>query len=134
MGIVTRGEDALKHPLRATPGALNAPQLETLYRQTGMEPVPLRAGGPLTVSFSLAREDRKTTGWPWIITTRPGFDLAAGAGGGLELSTCSFSGRAKAGDEYALDIGTSRATPGVHLFWIVYGEGQVLLMPVLITP
>jgi hypothetical protein len=74
------------------------------------------------------------TGWPWIITTRPGFDLAAGAGGGLELSTCSFSGRAKAGDEYALDIGTGSATPGVHLFWIVYGEGQALLMPVLITP
>jgi hypothetical protein len=134
MGIVTRGQDALKHPLRATPGTLNAPQLETLYRQTRMEPVPLRAGGPLTVSFSLAREARRTTGWPWIITTRPGFDLAAGAGGGLELSTCSFSGRAKAGGEYALDIGTGSATPGVHLFWIVYGEGQALLMPVLITP
>jgi hypothetical protein len=134
MGVVTRGEDAQKHPLRATPGMLNAPQLETLYRQTRMEPVPLRAGGPLTVSFSLAREARRTTGWPWIITTRPGFDLAAGAGGGLELSTCSFSGRAKAGDEYALDIGTGSATPGVHLFWIVYGEGQALLMPVLITP
>jgi hypothetical protein len=134
MGVVTRGEDAQKHPLRATPGTLNAPQLETLYRQTRMEPVPLRAGGPLAVSFSLAREDRKTTGWPWIITTRPGFDLAAGAGGGLELSTCSFSGRAKVGDEYALDIGTGSATPGVHLFWIVYGEGQALLMPVLITP
>jgi hypothetical protein len=134
MGIVTRGEDAQKHPLRATPRTLNAPQLETLYRQTGMKPVPLRAGGPLAVSFSLAREARKTTGWPWIITTRPGFDLAAGAGGGLELSTCSFSGRAKAGDEYALDIGTGSATPGVHLFWIVYGKGQALLMPVLITP
>jgi hypothetical protein len=134
MGVVTRGEDAQKHPLRATPGTLNAPQLETLYRQTRMEPVPLRAGGPLTVSFSLAREARRMTGWPWIITTRPGFDLAAGAGGGLELSTCSFSGRAKAGDEYALDIGTGSATPGVHLFWIVYGEGQALLMPVLITP
>jgi VCBS repeat-containing protein len=134
MGVVTRGEDAQKHPLRATPGAPNSPGLEALYEQTGMEPVALRAGAPLAVSLPLSRENRRTTGWPWIITTRPGLDLAAGAGGGLDLSASTFSGRAKAGDEYILDIGTGGATPGVHLFWIVYGEGQALLMPVLITP
>ncbi len=134
MGVVTRGEDAQKHPLRATPGAPNSPELEALYEQTGMEPVALRAGAPLAVSFSLSRENRRTTGWPWIITTRPGLDLAAGAGGGLGLSASTFSGHAKAGDEYVLDIGTGGVTPGVHLFWIVYGEGQALLMPVLITP
>jgi hypothetical protein len=134
MGVVTRGEDAQKHPLRATPGAPNSPGLEALYEQTGMEPVALRAGAPLAVSLPLSRENRRTTGWPWIITTRPGLDLAAGAGGGLDLSASTFSGRAKAGDEYILDIGTGGATPGVHLFWIVYGEGRALLMPVLITP
>jgi hypothetical protein len=134
MGVVTRGEDAQKHPLRATPGAPNSPELEALYEQTGMEPVALRAGAPLAVSFSLSRENRRTTGWPWIITTRPGLDLAAGAGGGLDPSASTFSGHTQAGDEYVLDIGTGGVTPGVHLFWIVYGEGQALLMPVLITP
>ncbi len=134
MGVVTRGQDAQRHPLRATPGAPNAPLLEALYEATGETPVALRAGSPLGVSLSLSREDRKTAGWPWIIETQPGLDLATGEGGSLEQSGCSFSGRAKTGDEYALDIGTAGAPPGVHLFWIVYGRGEALLMPVVITP
>ncbi len=133
-GVVTRGEDAQRRPLRGTPGTRNAPQLPVLYQRSKAEPVALRAGGPLAVSFSLSRSDRKLTGWPWVVTTRPGLDLAAGAGGGLDLSVCSFSGRAKSGDEYVLDIGTSSVAPGVFLFWIVYGEGEAILVPVRVTP
>jgi hypothetical protein len=134
MGVVTRGEDALQHPLRATPGSPNSPRLEALYEETGSVPVALEAGAPLGVSFSLARADRAATGWPWIVTTRPGVALAVGGGGSLDPSTVDFAGRSKTGDVYALDIETSRAAPGVHLFWIVYGRGQALLLPVLITP
>jgi hypothetical protein len=133
-GVITRGEDAQRRPLRATPGTRNSPRLETLYQQAGAEPVALRAGGPLAVSFSLSRGDRKTTGWPWVVSTRPGLDLAAGAGGGLDVSTCSFSGQARPGNEYVLDIRTGGTSPGVVLFWIVYGKGEALLVPVRITP
>ncbi|MCX6093367.1 MAG: Ig-like domain-containing protein, partial [Candidatus Bipolaricaulota bacterium] len=133
-GVITRGVDARKRPLYGTPGTRNAPRLETLYERAGTHLTLLRAGGPLEVSFGLSRAERKTTGWPWIVTTRPGLDLAAGAGGSLDLSACSFSGRAKSGDEYILDIGTSGAAPGVFVFWIVYGKGEALLVPVRITP
>jgi hypothetical protein len=133
-GVITRGEDAQRRPLRATPGAGNSPRLETLYQLAGAEPVVLRAGGPLAVSFSLSRGDRKTTGWPWVVSTRPGLDLAAGEGGGLDVSTCSFSGQARPGNEYVLDIRTGGTSPGVVLFWIVYGKGEALLVPVRITP
>ena len=134
MGVVTRGEDAQRHPLRATPGAPNSPQLAVLYQQTGEQPVALRAGAPLGVSFSLSTEDRRASGWPWVITTRPGLALAVGGGGSLDPSTVNFAGHSKAGDAYTLDIQTSRAAPGVHVFWIVYGKGKALLIPVLITP
>jgi hypothetical protein len=133
-GVVTRGEDAQRRPLRATPGTRNAPRLETLYQRGVVQTVALRAGGPLAVSFSLSRGDRKLTGWPWVVTTRPGLDLAAGASGGLDVSTCSFSGQARPGNEYVLDIRTSGMSPGVVLFWIVYGKGEALLVPVRITP
>ena len=136
MGVITRGKDARDYPLLATPGAPNSPKLEALYRQTGEAPVALRAGAPLGVTFSLARADRLATGWPWIITTRPGIDLAAGGGGNLDPSTVYFAGHSKKAADvaYTLDIQTGKAAPGVHLFWIVYGRGQALLMPVLITP
>jgi len=133
-GVVTRGVDAQKRPLYGTPGTRNSPRLETLYERAGTKPLTLRAGGPLAVSFGLSRADRKTTGWPWIVTTRPGLDLAAGAGGSLDSLACSFSGRAKSSDEYVLDIGTSGAAPGVFVFWIVYGKGEALLVPVRIAP
>ena len=136
MGVVTRGEDAQDYPLRATPRGPNSPKLEALYRQTGEAPVALRAGAPLGVTFSLARADRLSTGWPWIVTTRPGIDLAVGGGGSLDPSSVYFAGHVKKAEDaaYTLDIQTGNAAPGVHLFWIVYGKGRALLMPVLITP
>ncbi|MDD5265141.1 MAG: Ig-like domain-containing protein, partial [Candidatus Bipolaricaulis sp.] len=133
-GVVTRGVDAQKRPLYGTPGTRNSPRLETLYERAGTKPLTLRAGGPLEVSFGLSRAERKTTGWPWIVTTRPGLDLAAGAGGSVDSLACSFSGRAKSSDEYVLEIGTSGAAPGAFVFWIVYGKGKALLVPVRITP
>ncbi len=135
MGVVARGVDAQKHPLHATPGAPNSPRLDALYQETGGATVALDAGAPLEVSFSLTRADRLATGWPWIVTSRPGVNLAAGGGGNLDPSTVSLAGRSKPGeDTYVLDIDTARAAPGVHLLWVVYGKGQALLMPVLITP
>jgi hypothetical protein len=130
MGVVIGGEDAKGRPLRGTPGAANSPDLERLEAYAGIEPVSLRIGSTPEVSFSLSRKDRKTTGWPWISVSRPGF---AGTGGTADLSRYSFSGRHVDGDRYVLDIGTSGLAPGSYFFWIVYGEGEALLVPVNLT-
>ncbi len=133
LGVVTSGRDALQHPLRATPAAPNSPALGSIYGASGAAPLVVEAGSPLAVSLPLSRDVRRATGWPWIVTTRPGVDDAAGAGG--ETWSCSFSGRAEAeSDAYRLEIGTESAASGLYVFWIVYGPGQSLLVPVLLTP
>jgi hypothetical protein len=105
--------------------------IEDLYRRLGIQPTTFRVGETLTVSFSLSRQDRKATGWPWISTTRPGFD---GAGGGLDPVGFTFSGRHESGDRYVLDIGTQSVPPGEHVFWIVFGSGDAVMVPVVLTP
>lgn len=133
VGVVAFGQDAQKHPLRATPGALNAPSLEALYAELSATPVQVAAGEPLVMSFTLSRETRRATGWPWIVATRPGLANVAGAGG--ETSSCAFSGQSQSGtDAYRLEISTGDAAPGMHAFWVAYGAGKGILMPVLITP
>ncbi len=131
LGVVARGRDAANHPLRATPAAPNSPSAEVLYQEIGAGPIQVKAGAPLAVIFDLTRDARRAAGWPWIVTTRPNFSAANGIG---QTWACSFSGRATAGDtRYELEIETREAPPGVYLFWISYGYGKSLLLPVLLT-
>ena len=131
MGIVIGGQDAKGRPLRATPGAVNSPVLERLEAYAGIVPSSLRIGQTPRVSFALTRQARKTTGWPWISVSRPGF---AGQGGSIDLSRYSFAGRHESGNQYVLDIGTDNLAPGSYVFWIIYGEGEALLVPIIVTP
>ncbi len=132
-GIVTHGEDAKGHLLRATPGGPNSPVFESLAAYAEIEAATIRAGATLSVDFQLPRQDRRTTGWPWISVTRPGFVSGAGAGGSADLAGYSFSGRYEGEDRYVLDIGTRNLPPGTYVFWITYGQGKAMLVPVLVT-
>ncbi|MGB2984146.1 MAG: hypothetical protein WBC63_09880, partial [Candidatus Bipolaricaulia bacterium] len=131
MGIVIHGDDADGRPLRATPGATNSPVLENLEIFADVEPTTIRSGETPQVRFDLSRQDRRNTGWPWINVSRPGF---AGQGGAADLSRYSFAGQHDNGDEYVLDIGTDGLAPGSYVFWIIYGEGEALLVPIIVTP
>jgi len=133
VGIVTHGEDAKGHLLRATPGATSSPVFESLAAYAKIDPVTIRAGEELSVDFPLPRQDRRTTGWPWISVTRPGFSSAAGAGGAANLAGYSFSGRYDGGERYVLDIGTGGLPPGTYVFWITYGQGRAALVPIIVA-
>jgi hypothetical protein len=129
-GIIAHGEDAKGRLLRATPGGLNSPVFEDLSAYVAIEPVTVRCGETLGVDFLLPRQDRRTTGWPWISVSRPGF---AGTGGAADLAGYSFSGRYEDGDRYVLEIGTRDLPPGTYVFWVTYGRGQAALVPILVT-
>jgi hypothetical protein len=133
VGIVTHGEDAKRHLLRATPGGMNSPVFEDLsaYAEIGLATV--RAGEIVSVGFPLSQQDRRTTGWPWISVSRPGFGGAAGAGGAAARAGYSFSGRYEDGDRYVLEIGTRDLPPGTYVFWVTYGRGQAALVPILVA-
>jgi len=132
-GIVTHGEDAKGHLLRATPGGPNSPVFESLAAYAEIAPATIRAGTPLSVDFPLSRQDRRATGWPWISVSRPGFVGGAGAGGAVNLAGYSFSGRYDDGSRYVLDIGTHSLPPGTYVFWITYGRGKAMLVPIIVA-
>jgi len=132
-GIVTHGENSREHLLRATPGGLNSPVFEDLGAYAAIEPTTMRAGELVSVDFPLPRQDRRTTGWPWISVSRPGFTGAAGAGGADDLAGYSFSGRYEDGDRYVLDIGTESLPPGLYVFWVTYGRGKAAIVPIVVT-
>jgi len=133
-GIVTRGLDEKGRPVTGTAGAPNSPALGNLAELAGIEPAAVRAGETVVVNFPLPRAERRKTGWPWVSVDRPGFGDLAGGGGGLDMSVYSFSGHYENGDTYVLDIGTANLSPGRHIFWIVFGEGKALLVPIIVTP
>jgi len=90
-------------------------------------------GARLEVGLDLSRETRIETGWPWIRITRPGYEASAdaiGGGGGVEPAY-SFASR-YANDTYWLGIDTAGLVPGDYLVWVVYGEGQTILVPITI--
>jgi len=84
-----------------------------------------------SVRFDLSRQQRRTTGWPWISVNRPGF---AGEGGSIDLSRYSFAGQHEGNAAYVLDIGTDTLSPGLYNFLVIYGEGEAVLLPILVTP
>jgi len=133
-GIVTRGLDEKGRPVTGTAGAPNSPALEDLMELAGIEPATVRAGETVKVDFPLPRQERRETGWPWVNVDRPGFGDLAGGGGGLDMSVYLFSGHYENGDTYVLDIGTANLSPGRHIFWIVFGQGKALLVPIIVTP
>jgi hypothetical protein len=131
LGVVARGQDASGRPLRGTPGSANSPDLERLESYAEIESAAVRRGETLQLEFALSKQDRRSTGWPWISVSRPGF---AGQGGSVDLSQYSFAGQQGGGDLYLLDIGTEDLAPGAYTFLVIYGEGEALFLPILLTP
>ena len=129
LGVMIQGEDAQDHPLRATPGVQNSPELAKAV--ASLEPETVRSGEQLKVSFPLPRSARLKAGWPWISVSRPGLAGSAGAGGAM--TAYAFSGSYTGGDQYTLDIGTANLAPGVHEFWIIYGPGEAVYLPIIIA-
>jgi len=134
MGIAIHGVDARKRSLRATPRGPNSPVLEDLYLNADIELTTVRSGEVLTVDFLLPKQDRRMAGWPWISVARPGFAGLAGTGGVADQASYSFSGRSEGGDHYVLDIGTKNLPPGEYVFWVIYGQGKAILVPIVVTP
>ncbi len=130
MGIITYGLDANGRPLVATADLPNADVLDELSLESDVTPVKTRPGARLEVGIDLPRDARKS-GWPWIRVTRPGVSEAAGGGG--SVIPYSFSSR-YVHNIYWLGIDTSELPPGEYNFWIVYGEGKVVLVPVKVLP
>jgi len=109
----------------------NSTVLEELALSADIQPAEIRAGAPLEVGLEFSEEERRTRGWPWIRVTRPDLDEPANGGeAGISVGY-SFSGRFANG-LYWLGIDTSDLPPGRYNFWIVYGEGKTLLVPILI--
>jgi len=107
--------------------------LEELALSADIQPTETRAGAPLEVGLEFSEEERRTRGWPWIRATRPDLDESAGGGEAVISVGYSFSGRFANG-LYWLGIDTSDLPPGRYNFWIVYGEGKTLLVPILVVP
>jgi VCBS repeat-containing protein len=107
--------------------------LEEFALSANIQPTETHAGAPLEVGLELSAEERRTRGWPWIRVTGP--DLAESANGGAAGIGVgySFSGRSANG-LYWLGINTSNLPPGRYNFWIVYGERETLLVPILVLP
>ena len=134
LGIDIDGDDARGRPLRGTPGRANSPVLEDLGNHTEIRPTTVRSGEVLAVDFPLSRADRRTTGWPWITVIRPGFAGSAGSGGSTDFVNYSFSGGHEDATSYVLRIGTESLPPGEYAFWIVFGDGEAKLVPIVVTP
>jgi VCBS repeat-containing protein len=134
MGIAIRGKDARGHLLRATPGGVNSPVFQDLSAYTSIKPSTVRAGEVLQVEFPLQRQDRRASGWPWISVSRPGFVGAAGAGGAADLAGYAFSGQYEGAERYILDIDTRNLPPGTYVFWVIYGQGKAILIPIVVAP
>jgi len=134
IGITTRGTDAEGRPLIATANALNSQSLEEWTVFTQLDPSVRFAGSRLDVGLELMQAERRESGWPWIRVTRPIASSVTGGGAAVEMpSSYSFSGRFSV-DRYWLGIDTAGLAPGVHLIWIVYGEGEAVLVPIMILP
>ncbi|TFH10848.1 MAG: DUF11 domain-containing protein, partial [Candidatus Atribacteria bacterium] len=131
LGIITRGLDANGRPLVASSDIVNSQTLEEMQLFIDLNAAKTLAGARLEVGLDLSRETRRETGWPWIRITRPGIVAstdAIGGGGGIQ-PVYSFASR-YANDTYWLGVDTAGLVPGDYLVWVVYGEGQTVLIPI----
>ena len=131
-GLMISGQDAADHPLRATPGQANSPVIVDAATIASLSPTAIEVGEILQLEFSLSREQRRSTGWPWISVVRPGRLEASGAGGMIDPAAYAFSGRYETSDRYVLEIATEGLAGGSYAFWAIYDDGRALYLPVLL--
>jgi len=131
-GLVAAGQDAAAHPLRATPGRTNSPVVVNAPVITDLAPSSVHVGEMLQLEFSLSREERRLTGWPWISVLRPGRSDVSGSGGMMDTAAFAFAGRYATSDRYVLEIATERLANGSYAFWVIYADGRALYLPVLL--
>jgi len=131
LGIITRGLDANERPLVASADVINSQTLEELEFFADLQPTLAIAGQELEVALELDRTERAQSGWPWIRVTQPtavATGDVAGAGGGV-VPVFSFSSKYE-NDQYLLGIDTAGLPPEDYLIWVVYGEGETVLVPI----
>ncbi len=131
-GLVVAGQDAADHPLRATPGRTNSPAIVDAATIASLSPTVVKVGEMLQLEFSLSREQRRSTGWPWISVVRPGRLEASGSGGMIDPAAYAFSGRYETSDRYVVEIATENLAGGSYAFWAIYDDGRALYLPVLL--
>jgi uncharacterized repeat protein (TIGR01451 family) len=132
LGIITRGLDADGRPLVATADVLNSRLLDELVVSSDIEPASISSGAQLEAELELPHEAMREFGWPWIRVTRPDIAGAVGGGGVVEEGY-SFSGDYEEA-AYRLNIDTAGLSPGQYNFWIVYGEGEAVVIPIEVLP
>jgi hypothetical protein len=135
IGIVTKGEDATGRPLVATARTLNSEPLdEWVIYALALAPTPTVAGARLDVDLELTQAARRETGWPWIrVSQLAAADIAGAGATAATTPTYVFAGR-QTQDGYWVNIDTASMVPGDYLIWIVFGEGQAVLVPITILP
>jgi uncharacterized repeat protein (TIGR01451 family) len=132
IGITTYGTDADGQPLVATAHVVNSQSLEEWTLFATLQATSTTPGTTVDVPLDLTQAERRESGWPWIRVTRPVADVAGG-GAAVETSSYTFGGHSIDG-EYLFEIDTTGWTPGEHLVWIVYGEGEAVLVPITVLP
>ncbi|MEW5826967.1 MAG: lamin tail domain-containing protein, partial [Candidatus Bipolaricaulota bacterium] len=134
IGIVTAGRDATERPLVATARAENSTSLaERTLSAVELTASVVRQGDKVEVRLDLTTADRRSTGWPWVYASRPTLDVAGGGASLAEPSDYAFVGKS-AGEDYWLTIDTVGLAAGKHLVWVVYGEGQAIIVPIDVVP
>jgi len=133
-GILTHGLDALRRPLVASAGVINSMVLDELALFSDLQPAEIHVGTQLEAGIEVAMNVRKAPGWPWVHVTSPGLAEAAGIGGAIDYRAgYTFSGYYKE-DTYWLGINTDDLAPGRYNFWIPYGEGKTMIIPITVVP
>jgi uncharacterized repeat protein (TIGR01451 family) len=134
IGIVTRGEDAAGMPLVATARTANSEPIEewVLYAER-LAPVSTHVGARFDVGLELTQAERRETGWPWIRVSYLASDVAGAGASVAETPTYVFGGRYTQ-DGYWVNIDTAFMVPGEYLIWIVFGEGEAVLVPLTVVP
>jgi hypothetical protein len=135
IGIVTKGEDATGRPLIATARTLNSEPLdEWVIYALALTPTPTVAGARFDVDLELTQAARRAMGWPWIrVSQLAAADIAGAGAATAPTPTYVFAGR-QTQDGYWVNIDTASMVPGEYLVWIVFGEGQAVLVPITILP
>jgi VCBS repeat-containing protein len=131
LGIITHGQDAEEQGLVATAGTANSVDLSALALFVPLEPIAA-TGESIKVSLDLSNEGENGTvhGWPWVHVAQLAGGVAVGEEPQGEVEV-SVSGYFDVNQQYWLEIDTSNLPPGEYQFWIVYGDGKVILVPVL---
>ncbi len=134
LGIMTYGLDALRRPLVASSRVVNSTVLDELAVVADLPPTEYQAGTYLEVGIEVPANVRKTPGWPGVHVTSPDFTEPIGGGGAIDYgASYSFYGYYEK-DTYWLGIDTDGLPPGQYSFWIPYGEGKTMIVPITVVP